>query len=125
MRLPIHTCTVAGIALVLSACASVPPPTEQLAVSRTAIEEAQTAGAGKHAPVELASAREKLEQARRAVQDEQNERARMLAEQAEADAKLAAMRARSAQSQETIAALQESIRTLRNELDRAAPGKPQ
>lgn len=101
-----------------AACSTTPPPREQLAVSRQAIDDAQAAGAARHAPVELASARDKFEAAQRAANDEQNVQARMLAEQAEADAALAAARARSTQSKQAVAEVRESIRTLREELDR-------
>ncbi len=109
-----------GVLLVVgsAACSTPPVPREQMAVSRQAIDDAQSAGAARHAPVELAAARDKFEAAQRAANDEQNVQARMLAEQAEADAALAAARARSTQSKQAVAEVRESIRTLRDELDR-------
>lgn len=116
---------LAAAVLGLGACASAPPPpTEQLAVTRAAIEEAQTAGATERAPVEMQAARRKLDESRRAVVEDDNARARRLAEQAEADARLAAAKARSSRSQEAVAALQASIRTMRDELARDAATAP-
>jgi len=111
-------------ALALAACTGMPPPTGQFAVTRTAIDDAQSAGAPRHAPVELNAARSKLGQAERAVVQGDNDLAHRLAEQAEADAKLAAARARSTSAQEAVAAVQDSIRTLREELSRAATRQP-
>ena len=49
---------VANLAL-LAACASPPPPTEQMAVGKAAVERA-TGPAAAEAPAELAAARDKL-----------------------------------------------------------------
>lgn len=113
-----RTAPILLTAALLGACSSTPVPTEQFAVSRKAIDDAQAAGAARAAPVELSAAREKLDAAQRAASRDENRQARMLAEQAEADATLAASRARSEQSRQAVAEVRESISTLRQELER-------
>ncbi|WP_158045197.1 DUF4398 domain-containing protein [Skermanella pratensis] len=111
-------CLVAGAALALAACANnIPAPTEQVTLSDNIIRNAETAGAVEYSPVELNMAREKLEAARRQMQDENNAEARRLAEQAEVDARLAELRSRTQTTKEAVAAVQASIDTLRRELN--------
>jgi predicted transcriptional regulator len=108
-----------GTALSLASCASKPPvPSEQLAVSKAAIEQAQQAQANNYAPVELRQAQDKLSQAQAAVQQENYEAAKRLAEQAEVDARLAETKAHSTRAQNAVAEINESIRALRLELER-------
>ncbi|EWY36217.1 hypothetical protein N825_29275 [Skermanella stibiiresistens SB22] len=117
-------CLVAG-ALALSACAgNVPAPTEQVTLSDNIIRNAEEAGAVQHSPVELNMARDKLEGARREMQDENNEKALRLAEEAEVDARLAELKARTATTKEAVAAVQSSIDTLRRELNAGPMNRP-
>jgi hypothetical protein len=109
---------LAFLALGITGCASVPPPTEQMALSRVAVSEAQSVGAAEHAPVELSAAQTKLSAATAAMARDENLKARRLAEEAEADANLAATKARTAKAKAAVAELQEGIRVLRGELDR-------
>jgi hypothetical protein len=111
---------VAMVALGVAACASVPAPTAQMAVSRTAVEDAQRAGATEHAPVELRDAQSKLSEATAAAARHDNERARRLAEEAEADARLAEAKAQTAKARAAAAELQQGILLLRRELERKA-----
>ncbi|MFT3817841.1 MAG: DUF4398 domain-containing protein [Rubrivivax sp.] len=102
----------------LAACSSVPPPREQMAVSRAAVDKASGPAAAE-APVEIAAAREKLARANRAMADKDYALARQLAEQAEADAALAEARARAKRSDTALGELRESIRALRAELSKS------
>jgi hypothetical protein len=106
----------ASLAL-LSACASTPPPHEELAVSRAAVERA-TGPAAADAPLELASARGKLDRANAAYAAKDYALARQLAEQAEADATLAEAQARTARSDRALVEVREGIRQLRDEMNR-------
>lgn len=107
--------------MVLTAgCASTPPPNEQLAVSKTVVENAGSADTLEYAPVELRSARDKLAEAERAMRDKEYVRARRLAEEAEVDARLAQSKANAAKAERAVAEAQESIRVLREELERAS-----
>lgn len=106
--------------ILIAGCASIPAPTEQIAVSRAAVNNALSAGSNEFAPVQLKSAMEKMDAAERAMADENYVLARQLAEQAQIDAKLAGTMARSTKAQKAADALQEGSRVLRQEIDRQA-----
>jgi hypothetical protein len=109
----------AGLAAaVLAGCASVPAPTEQMAVSKSAIANAVAAGGSEFAAVEMKSAQDKMDGANRAMAKEDFADARWLAEQAQADARLAEKKAQSAKAQKAAAVMQEDLRVLREELAR-------
>ncbi|MER0215732.1 MAG: DUF4398 domain-containing protein [Nitrosomonas sp.] len=112
----------AGVAVIsaifMAGCASIPAPTEQMAVSKAAVNNALSAGSNEFAPVQLKSAMEKMDAAERAMTDRNYELARQLAEQAQIDAKLAGTMARSSKAQKAADALQEGSRVLRKEIDR-------
>jgi hypothetical protein len=108
----------AAFALALAACATTPPPTAQMAVSEKSIHDAIAADAPRYAPVALRSAQDKLDAARIAMNDADYGKAGRLAEEAQADADLAATQARSVKAQHAAAEVQDSIRALRGELAR-------
>lgn len=113
--------TMSGIgfsAVVIAGCASVPPPTEQIAVSKVAVSNAASAGGDEFAPEDMRAAQDKLDRAIQAMTAEDYGNARLLAEQAQADAQLAAAKARSAKAQKAAVTVQEDSRVLRKELDR-------
>lgn len=115
---------MAGVTVIstifIAGCASIPAPTEQMAVSRAAVNNALSAGGNEFAPLQLKSAMEKMDAAERAMTDENYVLARQLAEQAQLDAKLAGTMARSIKAQKAADALQEDSRVLRQEIDRQA-----
>ena len=80
---------LAGIIILMAGCASMPAPTEQIAVSKAALTCATSAGSNEYAPVELKSATEKMNAAEKAMAKEDYIEAQRLAEQAQLDAKLA------------------------------------
>ncbi len=102
----------------LSGCAGVAPPTEQMAVSKAAVASAASAGGGEFASLEMRSAQEKMDGATRAMQKEDYEAARRLAESAEVDARLAEKKAQSAKARKAADVTQEDIRVLREEINR-------
>jgi len=108
----------AAFACLMVGCASVPPPTEQMAVSRARIEDAERAGAPALASVAFSDAQRKLDAARAAMAAGDNRDARRLAEEAEVDAQVAAERARAANADRAYAEVQRSIEALRDELAR-------
>nr|MBS0021976.1 DUF4398 domain-containing protein [Gammaproteobacteria bacterium] len=117
-----RTMSVIGIAaVVITGCTSIPAPTEQIASSRMAVSSAASAGGNEFASAEMRAARDKLDRAIDAMTSEDYESARLLAEQAEVDAQLAASKARSAKAQKAAAAVQEDSRVLRKEIDRKSP----
>ncbi len=105
-------------AVVIAGCASIPPPTEQMAVSKSALANAVSAGGSEYAPVEMRTAQEKMDRANRAMDKEDYENARWLAEEAQADARLAEKKAQSAKAQKAVSVMQDDIRVLREEINR-------
>lgn len=110
--------------LALAACAGTPAPNAQLAVSTAALASAGTAGGGEAAPLEMRLAREKLARANVAMAAKDYDAARSLAEQAEVDAQLAGVKARSGQSAKAATEVQDASRALREEMNRQ-PQQPQ
>jgi len=109
----------AFVLLGLAACASQrTPAVADVAVSRSAVESATSAGAAELAPDEMQSARDKLMRANQALAAKDYRTAQDLATQASADAKLAQSKANSAKATNAANELQESIRVLRDELSR-------
>jgi membrane-associated HD superfamily phosphohydrolase len=109
----------------LGGCASEKTPaTADVAVSKNAVANAQTAGAADVAPAEMASARDKMQRASAALAAKDYDTARDLAQQAQADAQLALAKANSAKSTAAANQLQSDLNVLRQELDRASAPKP-
>ena len=111
---------IAG-AMALTACNSLKvPATADVAVSQAAVDNANQSEAGEFAPVEMQASRSKLALAKQALAAKDYKTATDLANQAQADAKLAQAKAGSAKAQAVSATLQEDIRVLRIELDRSS-----
>ena len=105
--------------VVIAGCASTSSaPTEQMAVSRSAIANAVSAGGSEYAAVEMKTAQEKMDRASRAMDKQDYDNARRLAEEAQVDARLAEKKAQSAKAQQAASAIQEDIRVLREEINR-------
>jgi len=109
-----------GAAVVLTVgCTSLKTPaTADVAVSKAAVDNAAGAGGAQFAPVEMTAAREKLALANKAMLVKDYKLARDMANQAQADAKLAQSKANSGKAQIAADALQDDIRVLREELER-------
>lgn len=107
--------------LALSACASAPVPTEQLAVTTAAVANAVSAGGQELAPTEMSAARDKLVRAHLAVAAKDNGQALRLAQQAQVDAQLAESKAEATKARKAQTELQEAARVLREEMARKAP----
>lgn len=114
---------VAVIAMFMAGCASVsiPPPTEQIAVSKATVTRAASVGGNEYAPVELKSATEKMNAAEQAMAKNDYVKAKRLAEQAQVDGKLAETKAALAKAQLAVRNAEESDRVLRQEIYRTAP----
>jgi hypothetical protein len=85
-----------AVTLALAACASLPPPTAELAAAGQAVERAGAADADQHAPAELASARDAHMRAQAAMAAGRQDEARKLALAAAAAADLAHARSQAA-----------------------------
>ena len=107
-----------GALAVVAGCATTPAPTEQMAVSNSAIANAVSAGGAEYAAVEMKSAQEKMDRANRAMAKEDYDAARSLAEEAQADARLAEKKAQSEKARQAAVVMQDDARVLREELNR-------
>lgn len=118
----IRTSAAALALAALAACSSTPPPTEQMAVTRTTVNRVAAAPAvATGAPVELQMARDKFMQAERAMATEDYVTARRLAAEAEVDARVAETRADATRNAANLAQVQDSIRALQEEINRRSP----
>ena len=104
--------------LLIAGCSGI-PPTEQIAVSKAAVNSASSAGGTQFAPVPMRTAMEKMDAVERAMMIKDYLIAQRLAEQAQVDAQLAAATARSIKAQNAASELQQSNRVLRQEIDRS------
>ena len=113
--------SLASLLIFLAACASTPPPTDSIALAKSAIANALSAGGSEYAAVEMRSAQEKMEMANRAMVKEDYEKAKSYAVEAQADARLAEKKAQSQKAEKAAAATQDDIRVLREEINRKSP----
>lgn len=113
------TLVASALVILMAGCASNQAPIEQMAVSRAAVNNAISSGGNEFAPIQLKSAMDKLAAAEKAMADKDYDLAKDMAEQAEVDAKLAGAIAGSVKAQKSADAVQEDIRVLRQEIDRA------
>lgn len=112
-------------AMLITACASTSASkeemsvaSEQLSIANTHLRSAISAGGNEFAPLQVRSAMDKISNSEKAMTSKDYERARQLAEQAQADAQLAEATARSAKAQEAADALKEGGRVLHEEMNR-------
>ena len=106
-----------GSTFVLAGCAG-NPPTEQYAVTESAVNSAVSAGGTEFAAVEMKSAQDKLKQAEMAMHDKNYEQARILAEQAEWDARVAERKAQAMKAEQAVKDSQKGVQELRQESQR-------
>ena len=124
-----HTISVlrtAGALLVagtLAACSS-NPPTEEMAVGRATLQRVSSApNVVADAPVELQLARDKWVQAEKAMNDKDYDRARRLASEAAADARLAETKADATSNAKALEQVQGGIRALQEEINLRGPAR--
>ena len=107
---------LSGIAT--AAYAGNPVPDETIAVAKAAVQRAEQSGAPQAAPVELASARDKLARAEKANTDHHAKPAIALADQATIDAQVAEAMAQKDRAAKAAAEFDASMATLRQESNR-------
>ncbi|RON54874.1 DUF4398 domain-containing protein [Pseudomonas frederiksbergensis] len=107
-----------GSTFVLAGCAG-NPPTEQYAVTQSAVNSAVSAGGTEFAAVEMKSAQDKLKQAEIAMHDKKYDEARTLAEQAEWDARVAERKAQAMKAEQAVKDSQKGVQELRQESQRS------
>ena len=113
-----------GSSLVLAGCAG-KPPTEQYAVTQSAVNSAVSAGGTEFAAVEMKAAQDKFKQAEIAMHDKKYDEAKRLAEQAEWDARVAECKAQAMKAQKAVQDARQGVQELREEGMRAAEPLPQ
>jgi hypothetical protein len=112
---------LAVMAVTAAACATNPVPNEKIAVAKVAVQRAEQSGAPQAAPVELASARDKLARAEKADADHQVTPAIDLADQATIDAQVAEATAQKQRAAKAAAEFDASMLALRQESNRTSP----
>ncbi|MDH0749671.1 DUF4398 domain-containing protein [Pseudomonas sp. GD03842] len=105
---------VLGTTALLAGCAG-KPPSEQYAVTQSAVNAAVTAGATEFAPVEMKAAQDKFKQSELAMQEKKYDEARKYAEQAEWDARVAERKAQAAKAQKAVQDARQGVNELREE----------
>jgi len=119
----IGTAVVLGV-LGMAVYAGTPIPNEKIAVAKSSIQRAEQSGAPEFAPVELASARDKLARAETAAAHRDAQPATMLAEQANVDAQLAEATAIQQRSHKAAIEFDASMQALRQETQRTSQPTP-
>ncbi|BAO61217.1 MULTISPECIES: DUF4398 domain-containing protein [Pseudomonas] len=102
--------------LAMAGCATDPAPIEQMRLTAQTLEQAKAVGASAEDMPELKLAEDKFSRAQGNMQDESYKKARMRAEQAELDARLAEAKVLTRKSQEQVNALNTRITRLRKQL---------
>ena len=107
----------ASSVLTLAGCASTNPTATQLAIAGAtqALNSAETAGATEFAPVEMQSARQKMNEAEKAEFAKEYEKAQFLAEQAEWDARVAERKYQAEKVQRAVEDAKHGVEELRSE----------
>lgn len=111
-------------AALLGACASDPPTAPSLTAGAAALDTARSSGAPEYAAADLDAARSKLERARTLAATGHAREAVRMAEQAEVDAQYARAAAGTERSTRALNEVEASLRSLREELNRAATAQP-
>jgi len=107
----------AALAVVaLAGCAADPAPNEQMRLTQQALEQANAVGAAVDDSAELKLAEGKFTQAKADMADQSYKDARMQAEEAELDARLAEAQVLTRKSQEQLNVLNTRITRLRKQL---------
>ena len=120
---PLVAAGLAGILMLVSACASAPPaPDSALDAAKVAISNADKADAGQYAGAELREAREKLASADSAVQEENMVAAERFAQESRVQAELASARTAAAKAAAVNKEMESGADALTEEMQRA--GEP-
>jgi len=113
-------------ALENSGCSTANPPTEILSRAEMDLRAASEARADEFAPMDLQSAREKIEGSKKAIAAKRYEDARRLAESAQVEAELATAKAEAELTRRAADDLRRRLDTLRAETERGSipPSSP-
>ena len=114
------TVALVAIAFCVAAEAGNHVADDKIAVAKAAIDHAEQAGAPEAAPVEMASARDKLARAEKAIAGHEPKPAAAWADQANIDAQVAEATASQVRSSKAAVEFDASLKTLRQETNRAS-----
>ena len=114
----------AFLGLLLSACSSLPAPTEKIQLAEAAISHAEVVQAADYISPELTEARQKLTAARAAIARDDMVVAQQLAEQSALDADLAAAKAGTVKAKVVNDEMKKSTTTLKQEMQRNQGSQP-
>ncbi len=103
----------------MAACSSIPAPTTDVALSDSAVKDAELAGAREYAPLELRRANEKLANANNAMHEEDYVAAKRWSNEALVDAELAEAKSYSEKSRIALQELRNNIDLMRKEIAHA------
>ena len=109
-----------AVTAAIAAYAANPVADEKIAVAKASLDRAEQSGAPQAAPVELATARDKLARAEKANADHNPKPAALLADQANIDAQVAEAMAVQARSRKAATEFDTSMQALRQESTRAS-----
>ena len=93
------------------------PPVAEMSAARTTVSQAEPEAA-QYAPDLLRGAQAKLASAEAELKNGHNDEAKLLAEKAQADARLASASAQHQRTQQAVADLEKSLETLKQEANR-------
>ncbi len=116
---------VVALTLVLTGCATVPPPDDSMNMAQTQLQSARDAGAADYAPVDLGFAQDKFQQAQTAMAAREYADAANLAEESRADAELARAKARLGAARAQIQSKVQENTHLRSQGEQAAAAEQQ
>lgn len=105
----------------LAGCAGEPRPVEDLARAQSLVQQADAANVQRYAAPELTQARDKLQLAQKADAEKKNDIARRRANEAAADAELAAALSRSREVEYAAGEQQKSLEALRQGVTQGTP----
>ncbi len=103
----------------MTACSSIPVPNTEMALSDSAVKDAELSGAREYAPLELRRAHEKFANANNALIDEDYAAAKHWSEEALVDAELAEAKSYSEKSRIALEELRSNIDLMREEISHA------
>lgn len=106
-----------SLLLFLAGCAS-EPPKETVSQAEIAIQDADRAGVSQYEPQLLSSARTKLSRAKKSMDDDENDDARRMAEEALSEATLANAKTEAAKQAKETEAMKKTIDALKHETSR-------
>jgi hypothetical protein len=112
--------TIAAAVLGMAACASTPVPNDRIAVAHDSVQRAERSGAPELAPVQLASAKDKLNKAENAAAHHDGVPAGQYADQANVDAQLAEAMANQQKAHKAAMDFDASMQALRSESMRSS-----